>query len=62
MHKTVAKDFTKIQHVNFTEIIKKTPDLYENVNNIWLYDQIHLDRPNYLIFIKEVLKITENFK
>ena len=60
--KTVAKDFTKIQHVNFTEIIKKTPDLYENVNNIWLYDQIHLDRPNYLIFIKEVLKITENFK
>lgn len=48
----------KIQHINFTKIIKSKTNLYQNIdkNEGWLKDKIHLNETNYLFFIKEIFK------
>ena len=51
----VVLDFSKINHINFSEIIRKNPNFYKDLD--WLWDQSHLNEMNHLIFIKEILKI-----
>jgi hypothetical protein len=54
----VVLDFSKIDHINFSEIISKNPNFYKNEG--WLLDQSHLNETNYFIFIKEILKIANS--
>ena len=51
----VALDFSKINHINFSEIIRKNPNFYKDLD--WLFDHSHLNETNHFIFIKEILKI-----
>ena len=54
----VVLDFSKIDHINFSEIISKNPNFYKDDG--WLRDLIHLKETNYFIFIKEILKIVNS--
>ncbi len=54
----VVLDFSKIDHINFSEIISKNPNFYKDDG--WLWDLSHLKETNYFIFIKEILKIVNN--
>ena len=55
----VVLDFSKIDHINFSEIISKNPNLYKDFykDEGWLRDKTHLNKVNHFIFIKEILKI-----
>ena len=54
----VVLDFSKIDHINFSEIISKNPNFYKDDG--WLWDLSHLKETNYFIFIKEILKIVNS--
>jgi hypothetical protein len=54
----VVLDFSKIDHINFSEIIRKNPNFYKNEG--WSQDQVHLNEMNHFIFIKEILKIVNS--
>ena len=54
----VVLDFSKIDHINFSEIISKNPNFYKDEG--WLGDLSHLNEMNYFIFIKEILKIVNS--
>ena len=54
----VVLDFSKIDHINFSEIIRKNPNFYKDLD--WALDQSHLNETNFFIFIKEILKIVNS--
>ena len=54
----VLLDFSKINHINFSEIIRKNPNFYKDLD--WLPDKTHLNEMNHFIFIKEILKIVNS--
>ena len=54
----VVLDFSKIDHINFSEIISKNPNFYKDKS--WTRDQGHLNETNHFIFIKEILKIVNS--
>ena len=54
----VLLDFSKINHINFYEIIRKNPNFYKDLD--WLPDKTHLNEMNHFIFIKEILKIVNS--
>ena len=56
----VVLDFSKIDHINFSEIISKNPNFYKDKNEGWVWDESHLNETNYFIFIKEILKIVNS--
>jgi hypothetical protein len=55
----VLLDFSKINHINFSEIISKNPNFYKDEEG-WMWDKSHLKETNYFIFIKKILKIVNS--
>jgi hypothetical protein len=52
----ILEDFPKIQHINFSKIIKENKMIYnKNYENIWYRDLVHLNKENYKIFIKKIV-------
>ncbi len=58
----ISSEFPKIHHINFTNIIKKDDNFYQNKKSIWSEDNIHLkDEVLREKFIKNIAKyITVN--
>ena len=54
----ITKDFPKIKHINFTNIIKNNPNFYDEADEIWMSDQMHLVESSYYFFIKEILRVS----
>tara|TARA_B100000945_G_scaffold293929_1_gene270294 strand:- start:919 stop:2028 length:1110 start_codon:yes stop_codon:yes gene_type:complete len=46
----------KIYHINFSQIIKDNENFYQNYENIWADDSVHLNDKNFDIFIKQIMK------
>ena len=46
----------KTHHINFSKILKNNKNFYENYENIWISDKIHLNDKNYNIFIKKIVR------
>jgi len=53
----VLQQYPKISHINFSKKIKDNQKLYDNLNNIWLDDEVHL-KEKYLVkvFLFELVK------
>ncbi len=53
--KTVVLNYPKIEHINFSELVKENPNLYKNINEVWQKDQIHLNITAHGLFLEEIL-------
>ena len=49
----LGEDFSKIQHINFSEILRKK-NFYNDFEKIWKQDLIHLTEEGYNIFLNEL--------
>jgi len=54
--KTVVNDYKKIEHINFSKILKEDKEFYPDFNTIWLNDNIHLNEINYKKFINKIIQ------
>ena len=53
----ISSEFPKINHINFTKIIKKNDNFYLNKKSIWSDDNIHLkDEILREKFIKNIIQ------
>ena len=50
----IVKDYKKIEHINFSEIIKENKKFYSDLSTIWLTDNIHLNSENYKKFLNKI--------
>ncbi len=54
---TIIEDYKKVQHINFTKILKENKEFYPDFNTIWLNDHIHLNEQNYKKFFNKIMQV-----
>ena len=52
-------NFKKIEHINFSKILKENQKFYENFDSIWIKDDIHLNGKNYKKFLNRIIQTIE---
>ena len=56
------KNFKKIEHINFSEILKKDRNFYGDIELIWKKnDDIHLNNKSFKIFLRKITETIEKF-
>ena len=56
-----VKNYKKVEHINFSKILKEDKSFYSDFNTIWLNDNIHLNQENYKkLFNKIIQKVSES--
>ena len=56
------KNFKKIEHINFSDILKKDRNFYGDIELIWKKnDDIHLNNKSFKIFLRKITETIEKF-
>ena len=59
--KMTVKNYKKVEHINFSKILKEDKKFYSDFNTIWLNDNIHLNQENYKKFFNKIIqKVSES--
>ena len=59
--KMTVKNYKKVEHINFSKILKEDKSFYSDFNTIWLNDNIHLNQENYKKFFNKIIqKVSES--